>query len=83
MIRKCGQIYRNGQSGEAAILAQTGFRMVCLICLDNGNRWNEPVLVENIFRINQREWESIAHCSLGGRFVLQKGKKCQNILASK
>lgn len=44
------------------ILAQTDIGQFALICIkghDIGNRWNDPVNVNNVYQISEKEFESI------------------------
>lgn len=57
--RYVGQRYINAETGVDYILAQTATSCVSLICLDNGNRYNEGVQVANILKISKEEWKQI------------------------
>lgn len=57
--RYVGQRYINVETGVDYILAQTAPNCVSLICLDNGNRYNEGVQVNHILNISKKEWEKI------------------------
>lgn len=51
-------------NGREFLLSQTTVRRVALICLDNGNRWCEPVEVESSDRITEKEFEQITNGKL-------------------
>lgn len=64
---KTGQRY--SQESERYLLSQVAENMVCLIKLSNGNRFADPVKVENIENISPQEWHQIT-C----RTVFHNGK---------
>ena len=47
-----------GEAGEW-LLAQVGYGKVCLIGLESGNRWEEPVEVNNVELITEGEMDKI------------------------
>lgn len=47
------------------ILSQTNNNEMCLICLKEGNRFNDPIKVKNVFEVTHKEVEQMA----GGRKV--------------
>jgi len=57
-VRKCGEKYT--YNGEHYILAQVGVFMVCLVCIEDGNRWEDPIGVVCYENITPEEWESIS-----------------------
>jgi hypothetical protein len=55
----CGQIFDDGY--QKYILALTdSCQKVCLINLKNGNRYNDPVPVNNFQKISRKEFEIIS-----------------------
>lgn len=65
-----GQKFQQFQSG-AYILAQVDTRKVCLISLENGNRYDDPVEVNDPSRITPFEFDKITGYSIHD-FVLIK-----------
>ena len=45
--------------GETFILAQTNHGKVCLISLETGNRWNDPVSVIDVSDLTTTKWEEV------------------------
>ena len=45
---------------EEFIVAQVAPFKVCLVSLETGNRWEEPIKVENPCDVTSREWEKIS-----------------------
>lgn len=48
---------------ETYILAQVDAFKAALICLENGNRWQNPVSIEDPSKITEKEWKNISFCS--------------------
>jgi hypothetical protein len=64
---KCGQRFEV-TGGVQYILAQVGPNQVCLIGLDDGNRWNERVEVKESSDITSQEWKKISVGYCGEKF---------------
>ena len=54
-------------NGEKCILAVDGIGL-SLICLVDGNRWNSPVAVSDVFNVTQRELERMSTTSRFTRY---------------
>jgi hypothetical protein len=52
--KKIGQLFEI--SGQHSILAQSDDCLVCLICLESGNRWGDAVQVKDVRAITEKEW---------------------------
>lgn len=62
MCRRTMYPYTDGCRMDEHILAQVMIHnMVCLISMSDGNRWTEPVHVENSHCISAKEWSEICH----------------------
>lgn len=58
-MHRIGEKIVSAFNGEG-ILVQVGMDMVCLICLDTFNRWQEPVQVEKgCYEISEEEYNRI------------------------
>lgn len=55
---RAGQMFRKESDGEVYVLAQTSHNHVALISLRSGNRWNEPVPVEDVNKVFLEEVNS-------------------------
>lgn len=67
-VIKIGQFYIHAFTEEEFILCQVDNYMVCLISIQTGNRWNDPVEVNDVFNITEEEFRSI---SLLNKFTLK------------
>lgn len=59
---KIGQFYiikGVGVTNEKFFLCQVEASMVCLISIQTGNRWNDPVKVKDVFNITEEEFYRI------------------------
>lgn len=56
---KLGKIYYNEHRGRV-ILAQVGVGMICLINLESGNRWKEPISVYDTSSITEEEFSHLS-----------------------
>jgi hypothetical protein len=70
-VIKIGQRYT--KDNEEYILADVEGRRVTLICLEDGNRWTEPILVNRPSSISDDEFRAICGYRYGS-FVLKEGK---------
>ena len=52
-----------GGKTEKYILAQPNIGKVCLICLQDGIRWSNPIEVWDVMKITEKEFASICSCS--------------------
>lgn len=64
MTLACGQKFKaydkeNGQIEGTYVLAQVDIMKVCLINIETGNRWTNPVSVNDVMAISIKEWEEI------------------------
>lgn len=60
-VIKNAQTYKIGQRFGSYMIAQVGPKMVCMIDMNYGNRWNEPIKVKNgAYRITQDEFDKIS-----------------------
>lgn len=65
---KQGQMFSN--NGEQYILCQPLASHIQLICLDEGDRWCEPVKVNNVQYISQAEFDCACGATGIGKFKL-------------
>ena len=61
--------YHGETRRETYILAQIDAFKAALICLENGNRWNNPVTVEDPHNIKEKEWQNISFSTNGDTFT--------------
>lgn len=54
------------------LLCSVGLHQVCLIHLYSANRWKDPVYVENINNLTEKEWAQIATSSMTGEIEFKK-----------
>lgn len=70
-VIKIGQRYiLNNNEEDVFILAQVGSFKVCLIGLVPGNRWNDPVEVNDLYNISKDEFECIVYPADAYEFTL-------------
>ena len=66
---KIGQRFVENDSNDEYILAQVDYFKVCLIALNNGNRYVEPVEVNKPYNITEKEFKKITS---GDKFTLKQ-----------
>lgn len=54
---KVGDIFIKGK--EYYILSQVGHSMMCLIHIRDGNRWRDPIKVDDVCKITKEEFNKI------------------------
>ncbi len=61
MTYAIGQKFQNtGMFPEVYVLAQVAFKQVGLVSIESGNRWYDPVTVNDVTEITDIEFEVIA-----------------------
>lgn len=61
MTIKIGQRYQEKGNEEISILAEVGYKQVCLIGLNSGNRFVDPIGVENPDDIQEDDFIKITN----------------------
>lgn len=59
-MRKVGNVFTSDVTKSSYLVAQVDSNRVALICLANGNRWEEPVEVEDAQNISASEFHEMA-----------------------